>query len=506
MNDSPHHPAQPLPGKVAPAVHKLAAALLHDLDAGDFDRSRTALRLSPPAVARAALVHLGVDYLNGVKRCAAARLDGRRGAEATAAFINEELRPVIARAARPPAAAQPEKYSLRRRLARCAATLALATAAVIGGSSISLAVFESSAPTMDTLTAPIVDMSPLLDDFSQTALGRDMLAMAAAHNIAIEYDPSLGASTAAGVYSASGKKVRMDPSQPMPEQVMYLAHELRHAWQDIVLGYGEMENRLLTPQQQWTLRRYLEADAFAFSAYFMARRMAELPHAPLPGGNREMGSARKLHVEFYSPDGLTHDEYRRFALERMFTFLGSYDERHLDLAVRSNEVLGDNVQAAETQLSEGNPQDAYQILQALGQLMRSTPSHEVFAEYLRRFGGMSLEPAAETSLQAAAAQSAEVALRAETAAVTPAPHAPDGRSKNDDIAARLAAAERIHQEFRALAVELTADARAGLRGPLRSMPAATEATQVQDTSAQRLHGDGCRLHSRSGRKTAPEPR
>lgn len=459
MSDSPLPPRQkPSHAEGQIAVGKIKAGLLQDLAAGDFDRSRARLRLSDPILARTAVMQLGAPYLQDVQKSPKAKLDSRRGTEAIKGFINEELRPLVAQQAQRPVYIKPKKSSFMRSLVRGAATVALA----VGLAAPMIIYHTDRASSSEPATMEVVqtDISQLRSEFSRTALGRDMLAMAAAHNIDIEYDNALITSTAAGTYNAGNKKVRMDPSQPMAEQVMYLAHELRHAWQDMMLGYGEMENRMLTPQQQWTLRRYLEADAFAFSAYFMAERMMELPDAPLPRGNREMKSARNLFAEFASDDGLTHDEYRRFALERMFTFLDSYDETHLRLATAANAPIDNDIKFAQDMLNRGDIEPAYQTMQSLHRNMQRTPSAEAFAEYLRRFGGMSLAPQAQTSLQGPPAppQSAGSVLSAETGAVTPEdilPQKPNSASRQAEVAAQLAMAENLHQAFRALAEHLT---------------------------------------------------
>jgi len=458
MSDSPLPPRQkPSKAEGQILVGKIKVALMDDLAAGDFDRSRARLRLGDPALARAAIMQLGAPYLEAVKKCPRAKLDSRRGSEAIKGFINEELRPLVTQQAQRLVYTKPDKKpSFMRALVRGAATVALAI-----GLAAPMVIYHTDPVRSEPVMMDVVqsDISQLRSEFSRTSLGRDMLALAAAHNISIQYDNALIESTAAGTYNAGNKQVRMDPSQPMPEQVMYLAHELRHAWQDMVLGYGEMENRLLTPQQQWTLRRYLEADAFAFSAYFMAERMMELPDAPLPGGNREMVSARRLVAEFASEDGLTHDEYRRFALERMFTFLGNYDETHLRLATQKNQPLENDIKFAQDLMQRGDLQSAHQSMQSLARLMQGTPSAEAFSDYLRRLGGISLSPEAQTSLQApvAAAPSAASVLSAETAAITNTvlPDKPDSASRKADVAARLAAAENLHQGFRVLAEHLT---------------------------------------------------
>lgn len=499
------------------AIGKIKTGLMDDLAAGDFDRARARLRLNNPARARAAVMQLGAPYLQAVKNCPNARLDSRRGAEAIKGFINEELRPLVAREAKRPVYVKPQKNTLLRKLARGAAGVAL----VLGLSAPMVLHHTFPAHSDEPVMMEVVqaDISPLRQEFARTSLGRDMLAMAAAHNISIEYDSALSSSTAAGTYNAGDKKVRMDPTQPMPAQVMYLAHELRHAWQDIVLGYGEMENRMLTPQQQWTLRRYLEADAFAFSSYFMAERMAELPDAALPGGSREMPAARRLLAEFSSEDGLTHDEYRRFALERMFTFLDSYDDKHLELAIRANRPIESDIKFAQDMRRRGELESAQQTLDILQGHMAGTPSADDFAVYLRRLGGMSLEPDAQTALQSPSPspQSAAAALSAETTVITAAPPpAPDSASRKADVAAQLAAAENLHQTFRALAQNLTELTRLEIEAA-RAQGRPTNASRFypivndppnghgRNTPAHvHMHGHNCEVHAEAPKSTAPQ--
>lgn len=478
MSESPKRPAPPKDaapaGEAAQknAIHKLRATLETSLVDGNLTRARAHLRMTSPVTARAAVMALGAPYVKALQAAPHVTLDGKQGAAAAKQFIDEELRPLVTREARKAASPRkdfnaqknknaPPKNSLLKRLWRGTAMTAL-----VLGLSTSM-VIETAAPARSDIHADAAvvtesirtDVSALRTEFGKTSLGRDMLALADRHNITIVYDDALSGTNTLGSYNAGSKTLRMNPTQTLAEQVMIMSHELRHAWQDVVLGYGEMENRLLTPQQQWTLRRYLESDAFAFSAYFMAERMLELPEAEKPDGLREMVAAHLLHGEFASEDGLTHEEYRRFALDRMFETLGSsYNETHLRLANEQNKPFEDDTKFAQQLMQRGDLDGALVTMRELQARMRTTPSAEDFDAYLRRFGGMSLDPAEQTALQSPAATNPAGRTAAPTAAQTPAPQDPDApspTSSDSAVNAQLAASEALNQTFRALAREMT---------------------------------------------------
>ena len=445
-------------------VRRIARTLVADLEIGDLNHSRTLLRMAPPETGRAALVALGAPYAEQLKKSPHVKLDNLRGPAAAQAFIRDELRPLAVREARKPLAqANTDKNSFMRRLARgtarAALLLAIAVPMTINETAPAIssdAIVASPAVAAIPTPASSASIQPLRDEFSKTALGRDMLAMASYHNISIVYDDKLSGSDTAGTYSFGDKTVRMSPSQDMPSQIMFLAHELRHAWQDIALEYADMERRLLTPNQQWTLRRYLEADAYAFSAFFMADRMKELPDAAVPGGQREMAAAKLIHAEFSSDDGLTNEEYRKHALDRMFDVLNGYNDNHLTLAKYSADELRNFATDILQHVTNDNLDDAGLALDNMKTRMNSTPSTQEFDDYLRRFGGTSLSPEAQTALQSAPAVPAllnERAHRHDHIAAqkeTPLPNA-----SNSAYEARLNVAESVYQSYRSMADDLT---------------------------------------------------
>lgn len=445
-------------------VRRVARALLADLETGDLNHSRTIMRMTPTETGRAALFALGAPYAEQLKKSPKVKLDHLRGTAAAEAFIRDELRPVAMRETRK-ALPKPNtpKNSFMRRLvrgtARAALLLAIAapmtineTAPAISSDAVVTSPAAAAAPA-----AASVSIQPLRDAFIQTALGRDMMAMADYHKISIVYDDKMAGTDTAGTYSFSDKTVRMNPSQDMPSQIMFLAHELRHAWQDIALEYTDMEKRLLTPVQQWTLRRYLEADAYAFSAYFMADRMKELPDAETPGGQREMAAARLIRDEFASDDGLTNDEYRKHALDRMFNVLDGYNDNHLRLARYSTDELRSFAVDILQQITNDELDAAGLALQSMKLRMNSTPSGDEFDAYLRRFGGTSLSPEAQTALQPASpaqtAQSGHGHKHNDPTAAQKESPLPNAGSR--EYEARLNEAESAYQTYRSMAREIT---------------------------------------------------
>lgn len=514
----------PDPAAAGAAVRRLRGVLEDALARKDFDYARAGLRLNRPEIARAAVMSLGAPYVKAVKACTDGTFGNLSGPAAAETFIQDELRPLVAREARrmqavPPRPAAPRKSpetadkkhknSLLRRLARGTAItlLALGLSGPIALHQTDPAYSGTPAAMMDVVQ---IDIQMLRTEFSRTQMGRDMLSIADAFGVTMNYDDTLTGTTTLGSYNAGSKQLRMNPSLSMPEQVMIMAHELRHAWQDAVLGYGEMETRLLTPQQRWDLRRYLEADAFAFSAYFMADRMQALPAAAVPGGDREMPIARKLHAEFASEDGLTHDEYRQYALEKMFESLGaSYNTTHLALAQAQNKPLEDDIRFARQLTRRGDLDDAMVTMELLQARMATTPAPAYFDAYLRRFGGLSLDPDTRTALQAPAPaiighgpDGTPVASVIEPAA----PPAPQTASRLESVNAQVALAETLNRNFRLLADELTtyirqeralAQAQGRPTTNTRFLPVAPESAAPRHAAPAQHGGDhhDCLLHA-----------
>ncbi len=492
MTDSDRRQNPPPPNAPNPeVVGKIAAALKADLKTGDLGHSRMVLRMAAPEAGRAALVVLGAPYAERLRQSNHLKLDKLKGCAAADAFINDELRPLVAREMRKPLAPKPDKKSTLRRLVRGVAGVALAATLSMPMSvqnTTPAYSLDDLTPAATAVASTIISdpaaLQPLRDEFAKTSLGRDMLAMAEHHNITIVYDTKLRGTTTAGSYNFADKTVRMNPAEDMPSQIMFLAHELRHAWQDIALEYGEMEKRLLTPMQQWTLRRYLEADAYAFSAYFMAERLEELPQAAAPGGQREMAAARLLHAEFSSSDGLTNEEYRKHALDRMFHVLGGYSENHLSLAGHSNDELRNFTNDILQQMNRNEMRNAGHTLNNMQTRLNSTPSPQDFDAYLRRFGGTSLSPEAPTALQRPpaphTARHGHTHGGTETSASSGADPAPPDAS-DGAIQARLEASEALHQTYRVMAQDVARLHR--LRAALLAEREAERRAQQQEKQA-----------------------
>lgn len=394
-----------------PAARAQLEKLMHDLwqdaQSGDLDRSRQRLMFHTPRTARRAVVHLGIPYLEKIKQLGdAAQIDNLSGPAAIERFIEQTLKPVVAakttappvKSKPPSAAVQKKKVSgMRRAVSRLALSAALGISLATG------AWLYQTTPSQSAIPTPAVtNITELRQEFTRTAMGTELLEMADAHGITIEYDPTLTERKRLAEYSAAHKKATVRPDLSADDQIVYLAHELRHAWQDIVIGYDEMEDRLLTPSQRWVLRRFIEADAAAYSAVFLAERMRDMGQTHMPadsGAYFEYTLARALLDEYTSPDGLTHTEYRTQILAEAFDNLASYDPQHLALATNGMLGLSRLVQQAKQHSDAGQFGHARIVLDHLDALLATTPTEAEFDTWLRQMGGTSLDTRQPTALQ-----------------------------------------------------------------------------------------------------------
>lgn len=238
-------------------------------------------------------------------------------------------------------------------------------------------------------------VGPLRAEFSRTALGRELLEYADSCNVDIVHNDMLMCSAE---YSPMENRIRVDSRLKMEDQVVFFAHEIRHAWQDKTLGDWHAEDSvLLSPQQVWTLRRYCEADAAAFSAYFWADRMTALAGETFSASENsesEFIAASYLRCEVDSPDGLTLDEYKDMVLVPFLNGLSWYDRRHLECASKPKRTLT----AVLNKAADKGPA----ALEGIAQRLDLAPDAASFENFLRGYGGLSLDPAAPTSLRGAA--------------------------------------------------------------------------------------------------------
>ncbi len=289
------------------------------------------------------------------------------------------------------------RFKITHTLLRSVAKAALMVVTVL---SLASSGFTPYVPYEDNPADP-PDVKALKADFAKSRLGREMLVFAKNNGIAIRISSAATAGNY-GVYSSSASTVYLKEGLSAKANRVFLAHELRHAWQHKVLGYDRMEAKNLTPEQRWTQRRYIEADARAFSTLYLAERMAQLHEKyGKPDGEAafELGIAQKLKGEINSWHGLSLAEYREIALSPSFTVLLNYNSSHLHEPMRIAQGYIDKVEAAHKKLQAGDRAGARSIIKSVEKAFaRKTPDAE-FIAYLRRFGGTSFDPAVPTSLQ-----------------------------------------------------------------------------------------------------------
>ena len=240
----------------------------------------------------------------------------------------------------------------------------------------------------------------LKTDFTRTELGRSLWNFAHNNGVSVAFDAALARKATGGQYDMQGH-VKLSPTLQGEDEVISTAHEIRHVWQDKVLKFIEMEAKQLTPEQRFALRRYIEADAHAFSAYFEADRQRALGMEKPDCGTaeEECKMADKMIAEFSSPDGLTLAEYRKIALLPSFGLLSSYNDQHLEIIRDKLKELQDEAAAAG--------QSGF-VLRSLLAALGAAPDDASFETYLRRYGGASFDPQAPTSLQTEDVSAADI--------------------------------------------------------------------------------------------------
>jgi len=390
------------------ALEKLMLHLWQDATAGQLDTARMRLTLQPPYRARQAVMHLGVPYLKKIQaRGDRAQRGALSGPAAIEVFINDTLKPIVASRPQPPAQGtrQPRGAAVKKhktgKLRQYVSRIALAGALGLG--MVSGAHLLVDALTPDPVSTPAIEtVDDLRAEFARTAMGRALLDMADRGGVTIDYDPTLAARKHSAEYDAGKKRATVQPNLSPDDQILYLSHELRHAWQDLELGYADMESRMLTPLQRWVVRRFLEADAAAFSTVFLAERMQAMHHTKQPknsGAYFEYTLAKALLREYRSADGLTAAEYREQVLTNAFAHLDSYDKKHLLLATLSVENLGAQLKVAQLYMDNNRFFEADQTLRDIKDMLATTPSDAEFEAWLRRMGGTTLQNAVKTALQ-----------------------------------------------------------------------------------------------------------
>lgn len=240
-------------------------------------------------------------------------------------------------------------------------------------------------------------------EFSRTQLGRDLLKIADDHKITMGYD--LGFCTSLGaVGTYGGDTLRLHPMLDAGTTIVTMAHELWHMRQEKVFGLDTLKKETLQPKQLWNLSQYIEADAFAFSSYFLADRVQQdgmtllSPCFGPPGIQQEMAIARELLDEM-NGDGLSLAEYRNLALKPAFSNLGDY---YLQRHFRS--VIARGVESANglPELAEAVESRDYTTMKMILGCMQEEPAFidsAAFEKILRSFGGFSLDAKDSTSLQ-----------------------------------------------------------------------------------------------------------
>lgn len=239
-------------------------------------------------------------------------------------------------------------------------------------------------------------------EFARTNMGREMLMFLNRHKLSIVFDNTddthvnnCDIKHYGGVYCFHLKTVKVNSALPAEMQTIVLAHEIRHAWQDIRLGFAGLEKKTLTPTQQWTLRQTLEADAAAYSAYFWADRLERID----PQNSYKMpvtqagiyGLARQMRDHMRRTGDLTAEDFRTMGMEAAFRSLPRmYTDLSSSITEKRHEELVAYLDQAQDALDGNNRRHAARLLRTVGNRLSSTPTDEEFDAHIREYFAMDI--------------------------------------------------------------------------------------------------------------------
>lgn len=258
--------------------------------------------------------------------------------------------------------------------------------------------FASPAAAEHTQSAPdTTGIAALRAEISRTETGRSLLSYADKNRVVMAFDSTLENH---GNYDIDRNILTINPHQTPGDQVVCAAHELRHVWQHFALKIDSVMDATTDPHQSWALQRHIEADAHAFSFYFLAERLNKFGNedSTMLYNPVEVWIAENLKNEMQSPDGLTPAEYLHQGVALSFCGLSGYNELH-DRHVRMQLGLMEfYLKAAYNRIEAGKFELAEKPLSLYTELRNQTVDDAAMAAYLRRFGGISLDPETETAL------------------------------------------------------------------------------------------------------------
>lgn len=240
------------------------------------------------------------------------------------------------------------------------------------------------------------DIHALLKDFSRTSLGDELLTMCEQYNVTFAYDKNLYTQGRAGIYSSLCNMIKISPQDSREEQINSLAHEIRHALMRNVFNLHKVEKSFLSPRQMFVLRQYMEADAFAYAAYFCADRAIELD-LPIDKDSKYLNQRMTslLYQQFDTADGLTLQEYRMLALLPTLASLSAYEQDHKDIVADAFEAIPDHMRRIKAGQKGG---DAKFVTGLYLDMLRAAPDDANFEKVLRQMGGLDFDPASPTAL------------------------------------------------------------------------------------------------------------
>jgi hypothetical protein len=267
-----------------------------------------------------------------------------------------------------------------------------------------LALTGTSAEAQQKSAPDTTGIAAFRAEMAGTPLGAQMLRNADATYMEMYYDSTLATRKSAwGLYSAETNTLWIMTNLHPDERAIAGSHELHHGEQQEFINYYGLRQTFMPPSWQYTLCRYTEADAMAFSTYEWALRMGSEKGAekmPPMSLIEEYTLASYIRKQM-DGDGFSLDEYRDDILMTCFGSIAKkqYNETHFMAAQSVNETLEDQANKADSLLAAGKRMQAIGALMAIDNGLALMPDTAKFEGILRRFGNVSLRRDGETALQ-----------------------------------------------------------------------------------------------------------
>lgn len=238
---------------------------------------------------------------------------------------------------------------------------------------------------------------------SQTEMGRDILQYIKTHKVKVSFyditdkDDEINLKEGKlGTYHPDKNLIKLNAKSPDDAIMVTLAHEARHAWQAHKIKYWMIEGTAVSPEKKLLIRRYVEADAFAYQTAFALDFESDSGKRLVLGRNAEVDKTYKstdaemreaLRQELIN--GTDQKQARLAILRLAFETLQDrgYDKKSIEGLDQNINALYKNSISRD---ADAMDEKSITALRSQIEKIRREPDWETVIKYLRKFGNMGL--------------------------------------------------------------------------------------------------------------------